>query len=103
MLLRIVLGIAVAYMSFAASVIAHDRWGDTRRVTTADVGIATTIVCSAAAEGRLFYDTDAGALGTLDDGLLCVCGNDVLQGYVWRDINTPTAELAGATTTDCGT
>ena len=31
------------------------------------------------------------------------CPNDVLQSYLWRDCATPTAELAGASTTDCGT
>lgn len=66
-------------------------------------GTTSPITCSASATGRRFYDTDAGAAGTADDGRLCCCGDDAAQGYVWRDCSTPTTELAGASTTDCGT
>ena len=75
----------------------------TQNNTLVRVEATATYTCSAAIQGWSFYDTNAGAAGTADDGTLCCCGDDAAQGYLWRDCATPTAELAGASTTDCGT
>lgn len=98
---RLVIVLALAFMAFSA--FGQERWGGSARAFVTEVGATTTTICAPVTEGRLFYDTNAGAAGPPDDGLLCVCGDDAAQGYVWRDVNTPTAELAGSSTSDCGT
>jgi hypothetical protein len=67
------------------------------------VATTTAITCVAGTEGAIYYDTNAGTAGTADDGRQCCCGDDASQGYLWRDCSTPTTELTGASTTDCGT
>ena len=71
------------------------------------VGTTTTIVCAAAFEGSLFYDTDART--SASPGALCVC-NPLAGVYRWHPVEPDVAgdagvpiNLTGNSTTDCGT